>query len=74
MAEAGRHAWRVHLQGCDCPCVCDAAFDGVMKGAGLAVAVADNHYFTSGEDCVDTYCKGCTGQGDRKSTRLNSSH
>lgn len=51
----------VHLQGADCPHLGDAAFYAVTQGAGLVVAVDDEHNLFGGHHCA--YADGEGGLG-----------
>ena len=51
----------VHLQGADGPHLRDAAFYAVTQGAGLVVAVDDEHDLLGGHDSADTDGEGGLG-------------
>ena len=48
-------ALRVHLQHADRPHLADTAFDGMGQGAGLAVAVGQDHHLATVHDCTYTH-------------------
>ena len=52
-------AFRMHLQHADGPHLADGAFDGMSQGAGLAVAVGQDHHLAAVHDSTHTNGKGC---------------